>query len=43
MPHELCMLNSVHNGFDTSHDLVVGRPNGGTAILFKKHLATNNQ
>ena len=49
MPHKLCMLNSVHNDFDgigqsaidTSHDLVAGRPYGGTAILSKKHLATN--
>jgi len=49
MPHELYMLNHIHNDFsgtgisaiDTSLDVVCGRPYSDTAILFRKSIATN--
>ena len=49
LPHELSLLNCVHEDFygvglsavDTSRDLVLGRPYGGTAILYRKALAIN--
>ena len=48
LPFELSMLSSIHSDFhgfgvsavDTSVDLLVGRPYGGTAILYRKHLAS---
>jgi len=49
MPHELYMLNQIHNdlsgtgisAIDTSLDVVCGRPYGGSALLFRKSIATN--
>lgn len=47
MPFELNMLSSVHTDFhgfglsavDTSVDMLIGRPYGGTAILYRKQLS----
>ena len=46
IPNDLHLLNSVHPDFlsvgqsavDLSHDLLIGRPYGGTAILYNKQL-----
>jgi exonuclease III len=47
LPFELGLLNNIHSNFfavsksavDTTRDVLVGRPYGGTAILFRKELA----
>lgn len=47
LPFDLQLLNTAHNDFisiglsavDTSTDILVGRPYGGTAILYRKCLA----
>ena len=47
LPNELDLLNNIHPDFhshglsavDISHDILVGRPYGGTAILYRKCLA----
>jgi len=47
LPFELSLLNTAHSDFlstglsaiDTSIDILVGRPYGGTAILYRKCLA----
>jgi len=47
LPHELSLLSSIHIDFysvgssavDISSDVLVGRPYGGTAILYRKSLA----
>ena len=47
LPFEVDMLSSIHPGFygfgtsavDTSVDVLIGRPFGGTGILYRKHLA----
>jgi len=47
LPNELGMLNNIHPEFmsvahsavDISHDVLVGRPYGGTAILYRKSLS----
>jgi len=47
MPDELQLLSNIHPDFlacgasavDTSRDILVGRPYGGTAILYRKSLA----
>jgi len=49
MPHELSMLSAVHTDFlavaksavDISSHILIGRPYGGTAILYRKDLASN--
>ena len=46
LPHDLNTLNDIHSEFlsvglsavDTSKDILVGRPYGGTAILYKRYL-----
>jgi len=46
LPTELCMLSELHSDFvatahsavDISHGILIGRPYGGTAILFGKAL-----
>ena len=48
LPFELDMLNSLHSDFysssksavDISRSVLVGRPYGGTAVLYRKELAT---
>lgn len=47
LPFELNLLSSIHPDFygfgtsavDTSVDVLIGRPYGGTGILYRKHLA----
>jgi exonuclease III len=47
MPTELVFLDSIHNDFisysssavDTESDVLLGRPYGGTAILFRRNLS----
>jgi len=47
LPHELGCLNNVHHDFlskgysavDVSQDILIGRPYGGTAILYRRDLA----
>jgi exonuclease III len=47
LPHELFTLKNLHNEFyatassavDTSSDMLIGRPYGGVAILYRKSLA----
>jgi len=49
LPHDLNTLNDIHPEFlsvglsavDTSKDILVGRPYGGTAILYKKSFAAS--
>ena len=46
MPHELSVLNSVHQDFnkhsisavDTEQSILISRPYGGLTILYRKHL-----
>lgn len=48
LPFDLPLLNTAHNDFisvglsavDTSVDILIGRPYGGTAILYRKNLAS---
>ena len=47
LPNELSMLSDIHSDFygfgysavDISSTILIGRPYGGTAILYRKHLA----
>ena len=47
IPNDLCLLNNAHGDFqsygisavDISSDILVGRPFGGTAVLYRKSLA----
>jgi len=47
LPGEISYLNNIHKDFlstglsavDVSKDLLIGRPYGGTAILFRKELS----
>ena len=47
LPNELHLLSAIHSDFfafshssvDLSSDILVGRPFGGTAILYRKQLA----
>jgi len=47
LPNELCILSNIHNDFysvgssavNISSGMPVGRPYGGTAILYRKSLA----
>jgi exonuclease III len=47
LPNELSMLNMIHPNFlahacsaiDITRNVIVGRPYGGTAILFRKEMA----
>jgi len=49
LPHDLNTLNDIHPEFlsvglsavDTSKDILVGRPYGGTAVLYKKSFAAS--
>ena len=49
LPHDLNTLNDIHPEFlsvglsavDTSKDILVGRPYGGTAMLYKKSFAAS--
>ena len=49
LPHELSMLSMVHSEFlavsksavSVSQNILIGRPYGGTAILYRKDLASN--
>ena len=47
LPNELNFLSQIHSDFysygqsavDLSHDILIGRPYGGTGVLFRKNLA----
>lgn len=47
LPNELNFLSSIHSDFyavgqsavNISNDVLIGRPYGGTAVLYRKHLA----
>jgi hypothetical protein len=49
LPFELDLFSSIHSDFfgfgtsavDTSVTLLIGRPYGGTGVLYRKHLASN--
>jgi exonuclease III len=49
LPFELELLSSIHSDFfgfgtsavDINVDLLIGRPYGGTGVLYRKHLASN--
>jgi hypothetical protein len=49
LPYVLNMLNNLHanimavgkSAVDVTNNVLIGRPYGGTAILFKKELAGN--
>lgn len=51
LPDELGLLNCIHDDFisyglsavDVSRDILVGRPYGGTAILYRKTYAEKLQ
>jgi len=51
LPHELSSLNAIHSNLmstgmsavDPSNGILVGRPYGGTAIMYKKKFANNVQ